>query len=142
MNRLHPGDPLVELKSITWHMTNRRFEAALHAIDRFEKRIGGDPNLQLARAQVHFLAGDERKCRAACEAAIREEPTLTGPYFLLIGIALKQKDFAQTASLLLAFEKEIGLLPPGIEQSPDFAEFAASKECETWKRSRAASPLK
>ena len=78
----HPDDACVELLSIGYYLLKKDSPRAFACIDRFEKAVGGDPYLNVMRANIHTDAKEYDAARQDCAARLRKTPpcrTPTGP---------------------------------------------------------------
>lgn len=133
--KAHPKDPACDFISIDYYILKMRYKEALASIENVNKAVGGDPFLQLQRCAVLKLQGMPKEARAEAEAALKADPGMKLGYFLLIAIALDEKDHAATLNWLKKLE-ESGLDSislKGIETSEDYAEFVKSPEFKQLK---------
>jgi predicted negative regulator of RcsB-dependent stress response len=132
-----PGDPSLDLVSIDGHFLRKQYDQALARVDRLDSRVK-DPYLEFMRGSILLEKGDREGAKRRFRAAIAGEPTLQPPYWAIIAVVMKEKDFKSTAELLTSVEKDAGVELADLEEVPEFAEFVKSKEYRAWKKRRQA----
>ncbi len=128
-----PDDPSLDLISVDGEFLRKQYDRALNRIDRLDRRVH-DPYLEFLRGSILFAKGDERGAGQHYRAAVQAEPTLSQPYFGILTLALKQKDFKLTAETLTALQKNTPVVLKNLETVPAYAEFVRSKEYRSWKK--------
>jgi hypothetical protein len=76
----HPGDPALDLLLLQVHRARREFEPWLACIDRLDRKVGGDPYLQLERGDARFAEASLDRARPAV-ATLHGEPELEDAYW-------------------------------------------------------------
>lgn len=131
------GDPLAaELFAIDAWMQLERPDAALDSIDRIDAAVGGDPYLQVMRADVHYRAGELEAAERAAKAAIDADPDLQDAYWQLTTISLDLHNFAMTANMLTRIGQRFDIEFQDLRDLPEYNEFVRSPEYRAWKRSQ------
>ncbi|MBN1204320.1 MAG: hypothetical protein JXB05_05295 [Myxococcaceae bacterium] len=130
-----PGDPALDLVSIDGHILRKDYAAALRSIDRLDKRVK-DPYLQFLRGSVVLGKGDVPEAQKYFQAAIHEDVTLTDAWWALIGLSLQEKQYAETARLLTAIEREVGVELADLRGIEQYEGFVKSAEGKAWLKKR------
>jgi len=131
----HPGDPALDLLSIDGFLLKKDYARALASIDRLDERVGGDPYLDVIRANVHIEAGDPAKARECARRALKKDPRIDDALWSLVTLSLHEKDWKETVALLGRLEKEFGATIE-VESVPLYEEFTKSPEYARWKGSK------
>ncbi len=137
LRQLFPNRPGAELAAFEGLLAHKHFEEALLAIERIDRRVGGDPYLDVLRARVHLAANDPQAARTAAEAARQAEPLLSLPYLTLLELSLQEDNHQQTRLLLQSLQEKTEISFSNITENPRFATFAASAEYQKWKQAQA-----
>lgn len=127
-----PKDAGVDLMSIDAYILKERYGDALAAIDRLDASIGGDPYLDVLRANIHLKSGALDQAREAASRAAQREPSLVAAYWSLISIALARKDYAETVRLLSHVRDDMGVQLADLTTIPEYSEFVDSIEYRKW----------
>jgi tetratricopeptide (TPR) repeat protein len=130
LRKLFPNDPTVELVLLDYYALKRQFDEAIRVIDRLNAAVGGDPHLVATRALMLGEAGRAAEAKTEAERAIAEEPTHEFCYSVRVGLALKQKNFADALAWLKK-GVEVGAVDTdtdGLLAAPDYAEFVKSPQ--------------
>jgi tetratricopeptide (TPR) repeat protein len=134
-----PNDPAADLQAIDYHFLRNDFDASLKAIDRLDKRVGGDPYLHVMRAATYATAKKPKEAMDHYKLAVKKEPTLVVAYEGAMGLYCQDKQFEKAVGVLARLEKLTGPLHlAAIGEEFGMKEFAASKE---YKAYRANTPL-
>ncbi len=131
-----PDDPALDFLSIDALFLARRFDEVRKAVDRLDKRLGGDPYLEVFRANSHIEEGEFEKAKTHARAAIEKDETLLDPYWTMITISLREKLYGETAAWLTRIEAA-GVELADLTTVPDYAGFVKSPAYAKWKKSRA-----
>lgn len=137
----HPNDPSLAILSIDFHLLRKEYDACLKALDEIDAAVGGDPYLQLLRAQVRIQEGKFEAAQVAAEKAIRDDPTAREGYTTAALAAVKQNRHADAARYFRQMVEKADAVPDFdvIRTEGDWAAFAASPqltELERWFKSR------
>jgi hypothetical protein len=130
--QLYPKDIAADLFALDDLLDSHAHSEALAAIDHIDKRVGGDPYLNVLRAQISADQGKTDAARKLAEKAMEQEPTLEFGHIFLINQALSAKDFARTAKLLSAWEAKCGIKLDDLTTLPEFQDFVKSHDYEEW----------
>ena len=128
-----PNDPCVDLITIDALVMRKEYGKTLAALQRLDKRVGGDPYLKVLQANILAEEGKEDEAAKLVQAAIDAEPTLRGAHYTRLGIANAQQKFGEMVRFLGEYEAAFHEGIEGIETTPDYASFAASAEYKKHK---------
>ncbi len=132
----YPADPAVDLVTLDMLLLNEQYHEALQALGRIGTLVGGDPYLGVLRANILLETGDTAAAKESARRAVAEEKTLEDGYWVLITIALLEKDHRETARLLTALEKDLDIGLSDLQDAEVFADFTQSAEYRQWMKSR------
>jgi hypothetical protein len=130
-----PTDPALDLVLIDYQFLKQRWDELGRSIDRLDKRVGGDPQLDVIRANVRAAQGDWAGARRVLLLALDEDPLLEDAWLALVDVALGLEDHELTASTLSRLE-ELGYEWPDLREVPEFSAFCASPAYRAWMLER------
>lgn len=133
---LYPDDAAAQVMGIDFHFLRKKWPECLRAIAAVEKRAGPDAWFDYLRGNVMLEDRKLPEAKAALAEAVKREPSLGKPYYLLIDISLHEKRFADTTKWMTACEKATGVTFD--TQVEGFEEFLASKEGKAWVKAHPA----
>jgi hypothetical protein len=133
--QFYPDDAAVDLLMFDELFAKKSFDQAIAGLDRIDKAVGGDPHLKVIRARILLKQGKLKDAQKMAEAAAAEDPTLKSAYYFLIDLALKERNFAQTAELLSTLESKCHVTFKDLTTVPAYAEFVKSAEYKAWLKS-------
>lgn len=139
----HPGDPALDLMGIDYHYLRKEYPPALAALGRLDEAVGGDPYLDLIRANLLAEGGRPADARAAAERLAAWRPQEMWGYQAGMSAAVVAKDHPATLDWFKrgaaagAMEPDLGAIRTddafaAFRRSPQFAEL------ERWLAGRAA----
>jgi len=137
-SRHFPEDSCKDLICFDALILRKDFPAALKSIDRIDKSVGGDPLLNFHRGTIHLEMGKVAESRAFGLKAAKDVPYLQEPRWLLVTVALNEKEHAETVKLLEGLERDFKLVMENFDTIPDYADFVKSREYRDWLKSRAS----
>lgn len=129
----YPNDPALLLLSIDTLLTRKRYDDCIKAIDRLDKKVGGDPYLEWLRAGVDLTAENINAAKGDLDRCIEKDPTLRKAHFARLNLAVKEKDHAVTLKMLEALSGKLGVTIKDLTTVPTYADFVKSPEYEQWK---------
>ncbi len=132
MHALFPDDPNTDLLSIDYYFLKKMTKEALEAIDRLDKSVGGDPYLDVLRANTHFQSGDLATAREDAERAVKREATLIEGYWTLVTISLSEERYDDTAALLDTLRDRFHVTFQDLSKMPAYKGFVASPQYRAW----------
>jgi hypothetical protein len=131
--RIFPGDPCVDLITIDAFVLRKEYDKARAAVDRLEKRVGGDPYLKVLQANILVEQGKLDEPAKLAQTALDAEPTLRGAHYVRLNVANAQKKYGDMARFLREYEDTFHEEIEGIESTPEYADFVASAEYKKYK---------
>ncbi len=134
--KAYPNDPAVDMHVIDLYFMKKQFDRVLKALNRVEKRVGGDPYLHYYRALIYKEKNQSAECKKWARRAIAEEQDMVEPYSLLLSHSLDEKDFKETSRLLTVFETRLGFEIEDLTKIAEYAEFVKSSEYKAWLKLR------
>lgn len=134
--RKQPDDDAALLLAIFYSLIKKQCDNALKAIDRVDKKVGGDPYLLVLRSEALLDAGRYAEARTAAENAIKESPKLLQAYWARVTVALKEKNHADTLVWLKRAIESSGATPDAanMENDQTYAEFVKTPQFQELKR--------
>jgi len=134
--KYHPDDPCLDLISIDHYFLTKQFKKELAAIDHIDSVVGGDPYLNILRANTYFAQGKIDQALRFARKASEAEKDMKFAYETELGIAVSAKKFSDIARLLSILERDFHDRVDTWLKNPSYAAFKASKEYAVWKKSR------
>jgi hypothetical protein len=130
---VHARDACVDMVSIDGHLLRKEYDRALEAIARVDTAVGGDPYMNVLRANINLMRGEYAVAESFAKMAIDQEPGLVDPYWTLVMVSLFQRSFADTAKWLTVMHEKFRIEFEDLQTIPDYAEFVKSSEYEAWQ---------
>ena len=134
-----PEEPLYSLMLLDYYFPSRRYEEALQALLRLEKRLGVEDAAMKARLSAAALvAGNVQDASTFAGQAISLEPGLELGWWstLQASIAVSRFDIATEALAVLEKQFGVELDPEAFQQDRSFAGLVASPEYKAWLATR------
>jgi tetratricopeptide (TPR) repeat protein len=139
--QLGPKDAAFYLVSLKGHMLRKEHAKALAAIDRLDGMVGGDPYLNVLRAEQYDALGQPDEARQCLQKAMQAEPDLEVAYRVALAFSLTRKDYAETLRLLKN-SSELGMDSlTRVDEAGAYKEFRTSEFYDDWKKFR-STPTK
>jgi hypothetical protein len=113
-------------------MMKQEYAKAMEYVGRLDQSLGGDPYLNVHRAEIRLADGNPEEARAFARRAISLEPSLARPYLILLNIALAEEAHDETLVLLKEIDQKFGTKHPNLLTDLDDAEFAKSPQHGQW----------
>jgi tetratricopeptide (TPR) repeat protein len=135
-----PRDANVDLLSIDYFLIKKGYARARKCIDRVDAVTGGDPYLDLYRANSYLAEDDFKAAQQAIERLIKQEPDLIHAYWVAVTISLKSEHYAETARLLTIVQRRFNLTIKDLLTVSEYAGFVKSPEYQTWLAEREKQP--
>jgi hypothetical protein len=132
-------EPSVAFLLADGYVVTKHYDAALAALDRLDRGLGGDPYVSYQRALVLKQANKRAESRAAAAQATDAEPTLAVAWWYLVELALEDKAFSEVAKNLTAVENQAGVEIVDLTAVPVYADFVKSREFAAWFAARKAA---
>jgi tetratricopeptide (TPR) repeat protein len=127
-----PDDACMDLMCIDYYLLKKQYADALAGIDKVDKAVGGDPYLNLVRANANFESGKFAEAREAASKAIEDEPTMVEAYWSLVAISLREKKFDDTLKLLRMIATKFHVEFQDLAKVPEYADFVKSPQYKEW----------
>lgn len=126
----YPNDPSLDLILVDYHVLKKDAKALRECLWRLDDAVGGDPILRVIDANFQLDQGDRTEARRLAEEAIKLEPDMIGAHWVLVAVALAEKDHKETARLLKRVVQacRFDLDAPGLKKLDDYKHFVASPE--------------
>ena len=138
LKKVMPDDPAADLISIDSLVLREKFADAQAALLRLNKAVGPDGELLGLAAGMAHKAGDKQKAYSLVDDAMRAEPKLVSPYWVLLTLSLTDKDFVKSVKMLNEIETKFELSMGDLQGVPIYAEFVKSPEYKKWMAGRTA----
>jgi tetratricopeptide (TPR) repeat protein len=136
LKKAYPGDSCVSLHSIGPLVAMKQYDKAIQAIEDLDKSVGGDPYLQIQRAEAYYAAGDIDKALDHAKKSTAMDKGMADGFWMQVTLSLKKKNFAETAKLLTHLEETFGVEIGDVGKIELYKEFSESPECKAWLESR------
>jgi tetratricopeptide (TPR) repeat protein len=131
-----PSDPSLDFILLDYFFAHRQFDEMRLAIDRIDRRIGGDPQQDVRRAISYMAENNHERARMFAQKAISAEPSLFLPYCLLLRVAASEQEFAEAIRLLTAIDEQFGTDALELTADPLYDEFLKSPQYQEWLKAR------
>jgi predicted negative regulator of RcsB-dependent stress response len=135
-----PNDVALLLITVDRDLLQKKYDHCQRSLDAMEKKVGGDPYVDVLRGGVHLAAEDTTAAKKDYERAFKRDPTLTVAAFARIGLALKEQDNATILKFLQELENKSGMAINDLRTLPAYADFIKSPEFAKWEASHQAQP--
>jgi hypothetical protein len=127
-----PNDPSVDMLADVY-LTKNDYASARASIDRLDKRVGGDPYLDVIRARISVAAGDPARAVKEAISAQNREPTLREAWYAGAEADAAANDFTGAVVALDQLTKRFHIAhpeaqltdTPAVRALVDSAEFTA-----------------
>ncbi len=131
-----PNDPSLLLVALDGLFLAKRFAEFREGLDRLDQIVGGDPYLDVMRANALREEGKLEDAKQIGNRAIKSEPDLAPAYWSLGTVSLKARDFEEAARLLTEIENRLKLPISDLTSSAIYADFVASPAYAKWVAER------
>jgi len=120
---------------MSYHFLGQDFPKAAKAVDQLDQQVGGDPYLNLFRANIAMGQNDAEAARGFVETLIKALPDkATEGYGILLDQAIETQNHVETTRVLKALEAETPVrFPIDFNKAEPFDNYMASSEYEKWK---------
>jgi tetratricopeptide (TPR) repeat protein len=88
-----PGDVSLDLVSVDGYFLRKEWDKAIAALDRLDKRVGGDPYIDSMRATIRSQEGKYDEAARFARSAVDREPDLEDGYWTLLEIQLAAETY-------------------------------------------------
>lgn len=128
----YPNDPCVNILSIDYFLVKKQYDRALDCIDRVDKSVGGDPYMNVLRANLLVAAARFDDAKRACQKAIDGDPTLLQAYTSMLGIAVQRDDHPLTLAMLKELRDRFEVQFNNLETIDLYSRFVKSPQYKEW----------
>lgn len=98
--RAFPNDPSLDLVMVDGAYLRKEWAEVHRLVDKLEQRVGGDPYLELLRAEALGESGKRAEAIASAKKATEAEPTLEQAWWQLMTQQSAAQDFAGAVATL------------------------------------------
>jgi tetratricopeptide (TPR) repeat protein len=140
MRTTFPRNANVDLLSIDYFLLKKDYARARKCIDRLDAATGGDPYLDLFRANAYMAEDKFEQARQATERLIKQEPEMVFAYWLALAISVKQQRYTDTARLLTILRQRFNIEMKDLSTIPEYAGFVKSPEYIRWRAEQEKQP--
>lgn len=130
--RLFPDDPCLDIISIDGYLLRKDYSGAMKALDRLDRSLGGDPYLDLLRANISEERGDRGEARRFARLAVEREPSLLAAHWTLVTMSLHAKDYQETLERLKEIDRRFTMKFKDMTKLPIYAGFVKSPQHAEW----------
>ena len=118
-----------------YHFFKQDYPKTAKAVDQLDQQVGGDPYLNLIRANIAIGQNDAEAARGFVETLIKALPDKAPEgYGILLDQAIETQNHVETTRILKALEAETPVrFPIDFNKAEPFANYMASPEYEKWK---------
>jgi len=134
-----PDDPALEIFSIDGAIREKNVDAALKAIDVYDKRVGGDPYFDFLRASAFEQAGRGAEAIAHAKKVVEAIPDLRLAYVALLHAYIAARDYNSAVLTLSEFDRRFTVNVQRLLAEPKFAEFIVSEPYRNWLKKRSTT---
>jgi predicted Zn-dependent protease len=136
IQRKFPNDPAFELLGIDGYVMRQQHAKALECVDRLDKSIGGDPYLEVLRANILTLRDRRADAILCCRRAVANDATLWDAHVTLVELLIAERDHKELAAALDTVETNFDADALATFEDLDLSEFLASAEGKAWSQAR------
>jgi tetratricopeptide (TPR) repeat protein len=129
-----PDDPCLTFLLVDYYLAHQQYDEARTAIDRLDRRLGGDSYQTARRAMTYLLEKKYRQAREHAQKAVEAEDTLFLAYCVLLQRALAEKDFDEVSRLLTIMEAKSIMTVSDLTTIPIYADFVKSPQYRAWAK--------
>lgn len=137
--KTYPDDPSLDMLLIDYYALQNNLAESVKTIDRLDKAVDGDPYLNVLRASCKLAAEKTAEAKQLLQKAVSAEPDMVEAYWVMVALAVAQKDFKETARLLTILETKLGMPIGDLAEIEEYADFMKSREYAEWMKTRAAA---
>jgi tetratricopeptide (TPR) repeat protein len=135
----YPNDPSVDMVSLNWYLLEKKYAEYQKAVDRIDQSVGGDPYLEIVRANALVEQQDYAQAKTRLTRAVKADSDLVDAWWSLVLVSLRERDFAETTRLLDRIAEEFGIDVNELPQNEEYAEFVKSAEYKKWRKPKTAA---
>lgn len=133
VRKIYPKDVFMDMIAIDVMVRQKKYQEAIDAIERINKRTGGDPHLKILHGRMLLNLNKQAPGRQMIKEALTEDDSLLSGYWNLVSFSLKDKDHVETLNLLKSIHTKFKINFKDLRQIPSYQHFVKSAEFEDWK---------
>jgi predicted Zn-dependent protease len=126
----------LDLVSIDHYFLTKQYDKVLAVLDHIDSTIGGDPYLNIYRANTMIAQGKYNEALRYAKKASDGEKKTESACQTELGIALKAKNYSEVAKALTTLDQEFHQPVDSLVDNDEFAGFRKSKEYSEWNKTR------
>lgn len=136
----YPDEESLLLLSVDYYTNQKKFNRCLSIIDELDKKVGGDPHLDLGRGQTAVLAKDYPAAEKWLNKFLVFDPKSVDGHWAMVQLTIGTAKFGDTVQWLDRIEtlSPGGIDLPTMDSEPDYAKFAKSPQYKDWRAKYAA----
>lgn len=131
-DRLFPDDPAIDLIAIGAFRVQQRYREALSALDRLDRRLGGDSYLDIIRARLYLRAGELEPAARLARIAIANYPSSEFAHDVFLAVLIIERDHEALYNAMHAYEQRLSPAWGDLRERPEFAHFVESPYGRRW----------
>ena len=136
---VHATAANIELLSLDYYFFKKEYKKAIEIIDQLERRVGGDPYLNLLRANIYIVSKEAGLAKKHLRSAVKSCPWEAKAYLALMGIGLNEKNYPEVTRLMIALEKNTEVkMDINFNGAKEFEPYRSSPEMTKWKSHKLA----
>ncbi|QDU83947.1 hypothetical protein Pla163_10480 [Planctomycetes bacterium Pla163] len=129
----YPDSPSMNLMMIDAYLLRGEFDQSLKCVDALDEQVGGDPYLELIRANIHLADGKFERAEKKVRRAIELDPLLDYlAQWKLIEIGLTADLHELTFEGLSSLETDYGIEWIDLRTAAGYESFVASEPGRRW----------
>lgn len=134
--RAYPTDAALNFIKIDAFLIQKKYDEALKNVDALDVSVGGDPYLNVLRANMYSKAGRHDKALELARKSIAEMPDAGESNGCYIDCLVAAKDYPGAVKALDGFTAKFGWDDASLLNDPQYQPFFASREYKEWKAKR------
>ena len=130
--RFHPNDACIDMLSIDSFVSKKEYDKAFECIERLDNSVGGDPYLNVMRANAKLIQQKNNEAKKYAELALEKEPDLFPGYQVLLNVSIADKNYDDTVSVLNALKENFEIEFEDFTQIEAYSDFVKSPQYKKW----------
>ena len=122
-----PNNPSLLFLKIYYYHELGYFDQALESIQNLQKKLGGDPYLDIYQASLYYAKKDYNQAILICQQLIKDGKHLPDAFFQLLRVYQDQKKHKLVLQNLLEYAALISVKPAKALDATQFSSFYASQ---------------
>ena len=135
----YPDDPSLNLLLIDFYAVKNMPKEMLATIDRLDEAVGGDPFLNLLRAQVSLGEENWKEARELATKVIEQVPDAEYSYWTVFDAAFAERDFDMAVEMLKVLHDKFRVDVRNLEKGKDYKALTESKPYRAWIEQQSSS---